>query len=119
PTPYGGCGEYEPVHFGRVLCAERSDRSRSAHRIADHRNDCAGMPSPSDGDGGAHVLRHQAFAAPDAAIWRTAEAASVVGVESDAALREPRSGEVKRVGVIVHAVKADNHGPRFDVLFRR
>ena len=71
---------------------------------------CGYFAADQGGDG-AQVLDHQVVAGPDAALRRAAEAALVVGVGGDPLLGPPGRGQVEGVGVVVHAVDADDHRP--------
>src|SRR5579859_1691346 len=61
---------------------------------------------------GAQVLDHQLVAGPHAAAGGAPKSTLVISDRGHPLRSPPGSGEVKGVGVVVHTVKPNNHGPR-------
>ncbi len=70
------------------------------------------MTGADQGCEDAQVFGHGLGSGPHPARRRAAKAALVIGIGRHALGRPDRRGQVEAVGVVVHAVQADDHGPR-------
>ena len=111
PAPHRGRDEHGAVDRRRVVARHQRHDHRRPHALADEierRFRVLGTDQAGDrGEVGDHGLG----AGPQAGVLGRAEAALVVGVGGDSALRPVARGRIEGVRVVVEAVNGDDHRP--------
>ncbi len=111
PAPDRWREQHQPVGRGRPVRGESVDGDRPAHADPGHRDDGMREAPADQGGEGAQIVVQQPRPGPHPSLRRAAETALVEGIGRDPLPRPMLGGQVEGVGIVIHAMQADHHGP--------
>jgi hypothetical protein len=109
PAPDGGREQHQPIDRGRIGSGHGGDGQAAAHADPGQGDLGVRVPLADQVDAGADILDDHVRRRPDAALGRAAKASDVEGVGRDPLPGPPVGGQMEGVGIVVHAVQADDH----------